>query len=117
MTPQQLFEEVERQARTADRTGGPLPVALLREAAASGHPGAIYALANWHIHGKGVRKSFKRAVALLKRAAAMHQPDAEYDLAFSYETGKGGLAKNLRTAFFWYRRAANDGDFDSLTEV
>lgn len=117
MSGQELYEQVERLARQADKSGGPLPVALLQKAASTGYPPAVYALANWHLHGKGVKKDRKQAVRLLKKAAAREYPAAEYDLAVSYELGKGGLPKDPKTAFVWYRRAANNGDRDAMTEV
>src|SRR5205823_5164768 len=81
MTAQKQYEQAERLAREADRNGGPLPVALLQEAAAAKYPPAVYALANWHLHGKGVKRDYKKAVELLKMAAAKKHPAAEYDLA------------------------------------
>jgi hypothetical protein len=51
MTPKEQYEESERLARAAERNGGPLPVALLQEAADAGFAPALYALANWHLHG------------------------------------------------------------------
>jgi len=117
MTAQKQYEQAERLAREADRNGGPLPVALLQEAAAAKYPPAVYALANWHLHGKGVKRDYKKAVELLKMAAAKKHPAAEYDLAVSYELGKGGLPKDPAAALIWYRRAANDGDLDATTEV
>src|SRR5439155_20293085 len=111
------YQQAERLARDADRNGAPLPVTLLEQAAASGYPPALYALANWHLHGKGVKRDYKRAVGLLKKAAAKKHPAAEYDLAVCHELGKGGLAKDPRAALIWYRRAANHGDRDAITEV
>jgi hypothetical protein len=48
---QKEYEAAERLAREADRNGEPLPIDLLRSAASAGYPPAIYALANWHVHG------------------------------------------------------------------
>lgn len=117
MTAQQQYETAERLARQADRNGGTLPVTLLQQAAEAGYAPAIYALANWHIHGKGVKKNHRKGVGLLKRAAAKKFPAAEYDLGFAYETGKGGLAKDQRAAMQWYRRAAHHGDLGGQTEA
>src|SRR5437016_5175179 len=44
MNGQELYQKAERLARNADRNGGPLPVTLLQEAAATGYVPAIYAL-------------------------------------------------------------------------
>jgi TPR repeat protein len=113
----ELFERAEHLARQADKNGGPLPLALLQEAAATGYPPALYALGNWYLHGKGFRKDRKQAVRFLKQAAANKYPYAEYDLAVCYELGQGGLPKDPKAAFLWYRRAAEDGDVDAMTEV
>lgn len=117
MTPQAMYQKAERLVREADRNGGQLPVGLLEEASAAGYVPAIYALANWHLHGKGVKKNYRKAVALLKKAAAKRHAAAEYDLAVSFEQGKGGLPKNPKAALVWYRRAAHDGDRDAPSEV
>ncbi len=117
MTAEEQYHLAETLARKADKNGGPLPVQLLRESAMKGYAPALYALANWHIHGKGVRKNLKKAVELLKAAAAQKNPDAEYDLAFCYEVGEGGLAKDPTMAPFWYRRASTHGDIQSMTEL
>jgi TPR repeat protein len=112
-----LYKRAEHLARQADKSGGPLPLTLLQKAASTGYPPAIYALGNWYLHGKGVRKDRKQAVRLLKKAAASKHPEAEYDLAVCYELGQGGLPKDPKAAFLWYRRAAEDGDVDAMTEV
>jgi TPR repeat protein len=88
MIGQSLYRKAERLARAGDRNGGALPVALLREAASTGYPPAVYGFANWHLHGKGARKNFKKAVALLAKAARQRFAPAEYDLAVSHELGK-----------------------------
>jgi hypothetical protein len=89
MTGHELYKKAECLARKADKNGGPLPVALLRQAADTGYPPALYALADWHLHGKGIRKDFKKAFTLLTKAANERFAPAEYDLAVSYERGKG----------------------------
>src|SRR6266704_1105482 len=89
MIGQELYKKAERLARQADKNGNPLPVELLRQAAATGYAPAVYALANWHLHGKGVRKDYKKAFLLLRRSADQRYASAEYDLAVSYELGKG----------------------------
>ncbi|TMQ35224.1 MAG: sel1 repeat family protein [Planctomycetota bacterium] len=116
MTGQELYEKAERLAREADKNGNPLPVALLQQAAATGYPPAVYALANWHLHGKGVRKDFKKAFALLTKSAHDRFAPAEYDLAVSYELGKG-VERSKKKAWLYYLQAANDGDLDAQTEV
>ena len=113
---QKLFDEALRLARLAEKTGGPWPVLLLREAAASGYAPALYALATWYLHGRGVKKDYKKAFSLMKESAEQRFAPAEYDLAVSYELGKG-VAKSDKSAFLFYCRAGEDGDLDGMTEV
>jgi TPR repeat protein len=116
MNAEQLYEKAERLARAAEKNGAPLPVKMLQEAAELGFVPAIYALANWHLHGKGVAKDIKKAVRLLQKAADQEFAPAEYDLAVSYELGKG-VQKSTSKAFLYYLKAANHGDVDAQSEV
>jgi uncharacterized protein len=116
MNAQQQYARALQLARRADRNGGPLPLRLLQESAAAGYPPALHALASWYLHGKGVRKSFKKAVSLLRIAAKKNYAAAEYDLAVSYELGTG-VRKNFKAAALYYRRAAKNGDPDAPAEV
>jgi TPR repeat protein len=116
MNAEQLFRKAERLARAAEKNGGPLPVDLLRQAAELNYAPAIYALASWHLHGKGVAKDVKKAVGLLKKAADQEFPPAEYDLAVSFELGNG-VSKSPAKAFSYYLRGAIHGDLDAQTEV
>lgn len=113
---QRQYDEALRLARDADRTGDTLPVALLQKAATTGYPPAVYALANWHLHGKGVRRNYKKAVSLLTEAANKRYAPAEYDLAVAYELGKG-VAKSPRKAYRYYLQAAEDGSLEAQGEV
>jgi hypothetical protein len=99
------YDQALKLAREADKCGGPLPVSLLRQAAQADYPPAVYALANWHLHGKGVKKDFKKAALLLTRAANQAFAPAQYDLAVSYELGKG-VRKSPKKAWFFYLQAA-----------
>src|SRR4051794_37222733 len=98
MTGEKQYEEALRLARKADKSGGSLPVEILRQAADLNYPPAVYAWANWHLHGKGVSQDIKKAILLLKQAAECGYPAAEYDLAVSYATGQG-VRKNQKMAF------------------
>src|SRR5262249_38652972 len=84
MTGEGQKKQPLRATREAEQTGQPLPVGLLQQAAGTGFPPALYALASWYLHGKGVRKNYLKAVPLLKRAADAGLPAAQYDLATSY---------------------------------
>ncbi|HYV35571.1 MAG TPA: tetratricopeptide repeat protein [Gemmataceae bacterium] len=115
-TGQQQYEKALKLARHADRVGGPLPVELLHQAAATGYAPAQYALATWHLFGKGVRKSYKKAAVLLKQAARQDFALAEFDLAVSYELGKG-LPKSEPKARHFYLKAATHGDLQAQVET
>ncbi len=111
-----LYEEAYRLARLAEKTDGPWPVAVLQDAAATGYAPALYALATWHLFGRGVKKDYKKAFSLLLASAEQNHPEAEYDIAVSFEAGKG-TAKSKESAFRYYRRAAEHGDLGGMTEV
>lgn len=91
---------------------------LLKRAHARGDIRAAYALATWHLHGKGqvVAKSIAKAIPLLREASEKHHPDAVFDLAICYEKGTG-VRKSERKAATLYLRAALLGDKQSLSEV
>ncbi len=117
MTPQQQYDRARQMTEKADRNGGDLPVELLKQSADAGYTPAIYALATWYLHGKGVKQNRKRAVELFKIAASKRNADAEYDLAVCHELGVGGLRKNARAALVLYRRAAADGCVQAFAEA
>jgi TPR repeat protein len=116
MTGKSLYEEALRLALLAEKTDGPWPIAPLREAAATGYSPALYALATWHLFGRGVKKDFKKAFSLLLESAEQNYAPAEYDIAVSFEMGKG-TTKSEESAFLYYRRAAEHGDVAGMTEV
>jgi len=116
MDGQKQLRQALKLSRIAEQKRGPWPVDLLQEAAEAGNLEAIYALATWYLHGRGVPKNAKTAASLLKKAADHHYAVAEYDLAVSYELGVG-VKKSPKAAFQHYLRAANDGDLDSQSEV
>ena len=111
-----LYEEAFRLARVAENSNGPWPVSVLSEAAATRYAPALYALATWYLHGRGVKKDHKKAFTLLLESAEQKYAPAEYDLAVSFELGKGTV-RSEKSAFFYYRRAAEHDDLGGMIEV
>jgi TPR repeat protein len=89
---------------------------LLNEAIKKENPRAFYALGSWYLHGKNVKKDFKKAVTLLKKAADKNISSANFDLAICYETGVGAK-KDDKKAFECYLKAALEGDKQAYYEV
>jgi uncharacterized protein len=104
----------------AQRRGADLPKALrlLKRAHKQGDRRAAYALATWHLHGKGdvVPRNLSKAVLLLREATGSNHAEAAYDLAVCYEKGTG-VAKSERKAALLYLKAALLGDKQALYEV
>ncbi|MFC4307534.1 tetratricopeptide repeat protein [Steroidobacter flavus] len=104
----------------AERPGADLHKALrlLNRAYMHGDHRAGYALATWHLHGKGdvVPRNLAKAVPLLREAANADHAEAAYDLAVCYEKGVG-VKKSERKAARFYLKAALLGDKQSLYEV
>src|SRR5258707_8388875 len=73
-----LYKEAFRLARLVEKTNGPWPVAVLREAAATGHAPALYALATWYLYGRGVKKDYKQAFSLFLKSAEQKYAPAAY---------------------------------------
>jgi len=103
----------KRARTTADKKAS---VEVLRLAVAAGHAAAAHGLALCHIHGFGVRKSFKTAVALEKIAARANIADALFNLGYAHEVGKG-TTKDTRRALGYYRRGARLGDPNCMEEL
>lgn len=89
---------------------------LLQKAAALNNPKAKYALGTWYLHGKFVKKNYKKAVEYLSEAADENIKDALYDLAVCYEKG-AGTKKDIFKAFQLYLKASLLGEKQSLYEV
>lgn len=84
------------------------PIAL-RQAAASGDPAALFAIAVNYTEGTGVQPDLKLAASYYRKAADSGLAPAQYRLGSLYEKGRG-VEKNLETARDWYRRAAEQGN-------
>lgn len=117
MKTSKYYEEAlaEAQRRGADLSKA---LRLLNRAYKQGDSRAAYALATWHLHGKGdvVSRDLSKAVALLRDAADAGHAEATYDLAVCYEKGTG-VGKSEKKAALLYLKAALLGDKQSLYEV
>lgn len=106
---------IETQRRKADLSEA---LRLLKLAYKNGDHRAGYALATWHLHGKGdlVARDLAKAIPLLREAANAEHAEAAYDLAVCYEKGIG-LKKSEKNAALFYLKAALFGDKQSIYEV
>jgi uncharacterized protein len=113
----ELFDEILKLSRQAEKNQGDWPVEKLKELALENHYApAIYALATWYLFGRAMKKDIKEGIKLLKLAADEGFPPAQRDLAIAYENGSG-ITKNEKKAFLFYLRAANNYDLDAQTEL
>ena len=110
-----IYQKALKAAQAKGRKWNEVYV-LLEKAYSAGNPKAAYAIANWHLHGRYLKKDYKKAVEYLKFACEHHLPDAFFDLAICYESGKG-IAKNKKQAFLNYVSAAALGDEAAVQEV
>jgi localization factor PodJL len=105
---------------TPAKTPAPVPAELaasipagapqaLRDAAASGDPGAALELALRLLDGRGVAKDARAAAAWLEQAAARDLAPAQYRLGSLYEKGVG-VARDPALAVSWYAKAAAAGN-------
>ena len=90
---------------------------LLRKAHRANDPRATYALATWHLFGKGgLSRDLREAAGLLGHAAKSGMPEALFDLAVCYEQG-AGVGRNTKRAALLYMDAAIRGDKQAVFEV
>ncbi len=81
----------------------------LREAAASGDPGAEFEVAVRYMDGRGLPQNASKAVEWYRKAAAQGLAPAQYRLGSLYEKGEG-VDRDLAMARMWYQRAAEQGN-------
>jgi TPR repeat protein len=96
--------------RAAEKNDYATAYAEYKKAAAMGHSGAQYGLAQLYEQGNGVRKDAAQAVHWYRKSADYDFPLAQTKLGFFYYNGVGGLKKDASQAAYWYRKAADQGD-------
>ena len=84
-------------------------VKYYRQAAMRGSAPAQNRLGICFRDGVGLPQNDVEAEKWFARSAEQHYPDAQFNLASVYEIGTANIAKNLRSAFIWYRKAAVQG--------
>ncbi len=80
--------------------------ALYRQAAAQDDTDALYALANFHLTGRGVAKDEKQALALFSKAADLGHVPSMQVLADAHAKGLMGLPPDAAQADRWRARVA-----------
>ena len=81
----------------------------LRDAIASGWPGAQYELAQRLFEGRGVPENRKAAAEWFERAASAGLGPAQFRIGMLYEKGIG-VARDRAAAMRWYLKAAESGN-------
>lgn len=85
-------------------------MAMLREAAQRGHPGAIYELADAMWHGRGgLKMNQPRALSYYMSSAELGYADAEFEIAMAYANGVGVMPDRSKS-LVWLRKAAEHGN-------
>ncbi len=79
---------------------------LYRQAAAQDDTEALYALANFHLTGRGVAKDEKQALALFSKAADLGHVPSMQVLADAHARGLMGLGVDAAQAERWRARVA-----------
>jgi TPR repeat protein/S1-C subfamily serine protease len=75
----------------------------------------FHILANRYMYGNGVEKNLSEAVRLSRIAAEAGNVDAQFQLGQCYQYGEG--VKDELEAEKWYRRAAEQGESSSLSQL
>lgn len=83
--------------------------AFYEKAAAHGHAGAQYNLANLYASGRGGPQSDEDALRLYKLAADQGLALAQFSLGTFYKSGRGGLQKSDEQAVGLFKLAADQG--------
>ncbi len=88
-----------------------------RKSAEGNCPQALFKLGVIYYEGLGVEKDVQRAGNFFFVAAKLGYARAQYNLACMFADGKGGLAGDQAAAFYWFLRAAENGDVPSQKRV
>ncbi len=114
--PEAVFERAGERFNAKDYAAA-LP--LYRQAADSGHPGAITQIGYMYGNGLGVPLNYPEALRWYVKGAEAGSSPAMYNVALFYERGVGTRA-DRNQAIAWYRKAAaagNDGAKQALTRL
>lgn len=113
---QKLFESAQALEEQAYAEGSPelhaRAAELYEQAAALGHPQAMFNLSRKHARGEGVEQSPETELDLLERAAQAGLAHAQYNLALKYASGSG-VAESQETATELLEAAAEAGDAEA----
>lgn len=83
---------------------------IYEELTKQGNTFATYALANLYLYGNGVVRKPRKAREMFETLANNGHPKAKYKLGILYENGLS-TDKNFQKAFYWYKRAVDEHDF------
>lgn len=85
-----------------------------RQAAAQEHPLGYYWLGRLYFEGWGVKKDLREAIRWLEMPAARDSAEAQYSLGLIYANGGEDVKRDDVKAILWFRRAAAQGDKESV---
>jgi localization factor PodJL len=109
--PAAMVEEAETASLgVMPESLGPLP---LRQAALSGDPKALFAVAEHYAQGHGVEADAATAAKYYEKAAETGLAPAQYRIGNDYEKGIG-VARDIEKAKEWYRKAAEQGNASAM---
>jgi uncharacterized protein len=99
--------------RTGLKEDGNKAIRLFELAAAQGSTEALTKLGYCYKKGEGVPQNEKKGLKLHRQAAEAGDAEAQIALASAYRDGKRGLRKNPEKAVKWFKKAAEQENFDS----
>jgi len=82
----------------------------IKRSAVEDCPEALYRLGTWNLHGIGMDKDPELASELFSRGAQLEHPGCQYELGMLFLMKDGPIAKDEKAAFFWFNRAASNGN-------
>ncbi|MBU2147220.1 MAG: SEL1-like repeat protein [Alphaproteobacteria bacterium] len=86
---------------------------LLREAAESGDPKALFEIATRYADGRGVKSDMTRAASWYEKSAEFGFAPAQYRIGNLYEKGLG-VQRDLKKSRQWYLQAAEQGNASAM---
>lgn len=89
----------------------------LQEDALKGNADAQYRLAVAFSIGEGVPQSNYEAMRWYLRAADGGNANAQHALGSIYQVGAYGATRDISRAYYWYRKAAEQGFMDSMITI